>query len=183
MTEIKWSLRQDLWKKTKDPLKLVIDNKCIFMPYYTKCSKVFECIDKENGSIKEDKINLSKRDRMNFYKDMKQDDHVIIFENGNNNNGILVKIKSECKIGIFNNIIIYKNNNVVNDFGDNIIQVSSFENECTKEYTDTEKMWAIYRNIEFIKEINFNEAIFKKYYKFQGCLIRNRHEDRIITLL
>ena len=180
--EVKFRYRFNPWKCTKNQFEIIKENNCIFMPYYTSCRKILECMSIRNGKIIKSRINLKKKDRENFFDNMEIDDYIIIFENGNRNNALLVKIKSDCKIKIFDNINIYRNENINNSFGDDVIEVSDSKYKCTKEFTEQETMWAIVRDIDIIKEINSEESIFKAYDGFQGTCIKNKLEERFIEV-
>ena len=174
--EVKYSLRQSMWKKTRNVFEIVQETKAITLPDFTSKEKADRGLDEELN-IKED---LESRDANRFANEMIVDDLVVIFENGNKERALLAKIKSGVKYRHFPNVTIFRKDGYVNKYQDNVVEVALTNQEPTKRFDRRETMFALARDIEIIRFIDKEEPIFKKYWKFQGHIIRNRSSERFI---
>ena len=172
--EVKWSLRQNQWKVHSRVFDTIQNTKVILCSGYHDENR---CDVDMNGDII---LNPNNKKGNNYVNDVNNDDYAIVFENGNKNEALLVKIVSNVYKKVIPEITIYKREGYQNYYNGNEVEVC-LTGHNTKKYTHSEIMHAYVRDIEIIRKINSNEPIFKKYWKFQSSIQKNHSEERFIS--
>lgn len=174
--EVKYSLRQSMWKKTKNVLDIVRKTGVITIPGLHSYEDISEFIGNENTiSFNKDQQKI---------KDIEEGDLIVIFENGNKNKALLVRMKGGVEEKEVSNVLIYRKEGFDNGYtqGQDVIQVSLDDFTKPTEFTSKETMWAFTREVEIVREVRREEALFQKYWKFQGHIQRNRALERFIEV-
>jgi len=172
--EVKYSLRQSMWKKTKNVLGIVRKTGVITIPGLHSYEDISEFIGNENT------VALNKDQQK--IKDIEEGDLIVIFENGNKIRGLLVRMKGDVVLKEVSNVLIYRKEGFDNGYtqGRDVIQVSLKDTKKPREYTSIESMWAFTREVEIVREVDSTDALFQRYWKFQGHIQRNRKPERFI---
>lgn len=176
--EVKYSLRQSMWKKTKNVLDIVKKTGIITIPGLHSSE---DTIGKEDtGDWNNDQKKI---------RDIKKDDLIVIFENGNRNRALLVRMKGDVMLKQVSNVLIYRKKGFNNGYtqGQDVIQVSLDDfprpkNFISNETISDETMEAYTREVEIVREVNRGEVLFQKYWKFQGHIQKNRAPERFINV-
>lgn len=171
--EVKYSLRQSMWKKTKNVLELVRTTEYITLPGYHSSREV------SNTSMDE-----LEGDAWRVANQIQNGDLVVIFENGNRERALLVRIIGDVEYRNLPKVNIYRKNGYHNTYSESsdVIQVSLPNETPPRGYSSVEFMSALVRKIQVIGFIPKQAPIFQKYWKFQGHLQRNRAMERFIYL-
>jgi hypothetical protein len=174
--EVKYSLRQSMWKKTKNVLDIVKKTGIITIPGLHS----YEDISKFIGN--ETTIVLNKDQQK--IKDIEEGDLIVIFENGNKKRALLVRMKGNVILKEVSNVLIYRKEGFDNGYtqGQDVIQVSLNDVPPPIKFTSKKTMWAFTREVEIVREVNREEVLFQKYWKFQGHIQRNRALERFIEV-
>lgn len=172
--EVKYSLRQSMWKKTKNVLDIVKTTGIITIPGFHYYKDIIHLIDIEDTIVWN---NYQKK-----FKEIEKDDLVVIFENGNKERALLVRMKSDVRPKELEDVVIYTKEGFDNGYtqGKDVIQVSLNNLPPPTKFTTKKNMIALIREVEIVREVNSHEDLFKKYWKFQGHILRNRAEERFI---
>ena len=175
-TEVKWSLRQSMWKKTKGVLDIVKKTRFITLAGYHSYYEVQEMAN--TGILR---LDLNKQQNI-VSQEIEKDDLVVIFENGNRERALLVKMVGTLTYREIPEVVIYRNKGYDNGYkeGKDVVQVSLKNHKQPKNWTNKEEMYALGREVEVVREITRDEPIFQKYWKFQGHVLRNRSNDRFV---
>jgi hypothetical protein len=160
-----------MWKKTKNVLDLVKSTGVITLPGLHSKRDILDYIGNEHI------LEFSKVQKK--IKDIGEGDLVVIFENGNKERSLLVRMKKGMRVKEIPLVNIYRKRGYDNGYtqGKDVIQVSLRDEAPPRKYDEVETMWAFTREVEIVREVNSSEALFKKYWKFQGHIFRNRDED------
>ena len=174
--EVKYSLRQSMWKKTKNVLDIVKKTGLITIPGLHSYEDISEFIGNENTVV----LN---KDQQKI-RDIEEGDLIVIFENRNRMQGLLVRMKGDIVLREVPNVLIYRKEGFNNGYsqGRDVIQVSLKDAKKPCGNTSTETMSAFTREVEIVREVNREEALFQKYWKFQGHIQRNRALERFIEV-
>ena len=189
--EVKYSLRQSMWKKTKNVLDIVRKTGVITIPglHFDKDISKFKgnentiIYNKDQQKIKDIEEGDLNKDQQKI-KDIEEGDLIVIFENGNKKRALLVRMKGKMEHREVSNVLIYRKEGFNNGYtqGQDVIQVSLDDFTEPSEYTSNNPMYAYIREVEIVREINKEEALFQKYWKFQGHIQRNRALERFIEV-
>lgn len=175
--EVKYSLRQSMWKKTKNVLDVVKKTEVITLPgLHTDSYEELNNLYQNNITI------LNKEQQM--INEIKKNDLIVIFENRNRERALLIRMKGDVEIKEISNVLIYRKKGFNNGYEQNkdVIQVSLENVLPPDKFTSRKKMWACIRQVEIVREINKDEILFQKYWKFQGHIIRNRQDERFTKI-
>ena len=174
--EVKYSLRQSMWKKTKNVLDIVRKTGVITIPGLH--------FDKDISKFKGNENTIIYNKDQQKIKDIEEGDLIVIFENGNKKRALLVRMKGKMEHRKVSNVLIYRKEGFNNGYtqGQDVIQVSLDDFTEPSEYTSNNPMYAYIREVEIVREINKEEALFQKYWKFQGHIQRNRALERFIEV-
>ena len=167
--EVKWSLRQNMNKCTKNQIDIVNNLKLIIYPWYHGNTTMENSINQEGNIILN---HAPKYDK--YFDEIQINDYCIIF---GENKALLVQIDSNHYIRYLPEINIYSR--LINEQF-KVIKIQLANQNDNIQNIEIKKMWAIVRNVKIIREINHNETIYKKYYNFRGSLIKNRSNERFI---
>lgn len=174
--EVKYSLRQHMWKKTKNVLDIVKKTGIITIPGLHSYEDISKFIGNENTIV----LN---KDQQKI-KDIEEGDLIVIFENGNKKRALLVRMKGNVILKEVSNVLIYRKEGFNNGYtqGQDVIQVSLNDFPPPIKFTSIKTMWAFTREVEIVREVNREEVLFQKYWKFQGHIQRNRALERFIEV-
>jgi len=176
ISKVKWRIRQNPWKVHRNVFETIKKTKVILSSSYEELNSA------KNDTHLEDIINNNKNDNK-FFNCMNIDDYVIIFENGNKENTLLVKVTSKAYKKEIHDMKIYSLNYVDNFMHcqSKIIEVGLEENSSCenkdfdeKSFVFVENMNTYVRDVEIIGYISKNKDIFQKYFGFQGTIFENK---------
>jgi hypothetical protein len=166
--EVKWSLRQNMWKKHKGVFNTVEHTrKIVCSGYHTKERSQVDILG--NPIINPDNI------RGNMYiTKVQEGDLAILFETGNNREAMLVRITSQPYKTILEDVSVYKKNNEV------VLVCLTADETHQPDYDTREVMHAIVRDIEIVGRISGDASIFKKYKTLATSIAQNRSDARFV---
>ena len=174
--EIKWSLRQNMWKVATGVFNTVQNtNVIICSGYHSRES----CPDDPNERL----ILLpDNRSGNRYINDIAVGDYAIIFASGEKS-VLCVRITSEAYRKEIHEITIYKKWGHKNKYDGDEVEVCLTGNH-TRKFTHTEIMVAYVRDVEVIGILDYNEyyEIIDKYKSLQTSIAQNRSELRFINL-
>jgi hypothetical protein len=173
--DVKWSIRQNPWKvhtKTFDTLE---QTKVILCSGYHEASR---CRIDDEGKLILDPTNKKGN---KFIEAIKIGDYAIVFENGNRNEAMIVKIMSEPYKKTIPEITIYRKYDFQNFYRGDEVEVC-LTGKNTKDFTHSEIMTAFVRDIEIVKRIDRDERIFNKYWQFQSSIQQNCAIERYMSV-
>ncbi len=175
ISKVKWRIRQNPWKVHRNVFETIKKTKVILSSSYEELNSA------KNDTHLKDIIKNSKNDNK-FFNLMNINDYVIIFENGNKENTLLVKVTSKAYKKEIHDMKIYSLH-YLDDKGrpeSKIIEVGLEENSiCVSDYDEDsfvciQNMNTYVRDVEIIGYISKNKAIFQKYFGFQGTIFENK---------
>ena len=179
--EVKWSLRQSMWKKTKGVLDIVKNTRFITLAGYHSYYEVKDYITE--GTLRLDLLveDLNKQ-QIIVSQEIEKDDLIVIFENGNRERALLVKMVGPLTYRKIPEVVIYRNKGYDNGYkeGKDVVQVSLKNHKQPKNWTNKEEMYALGREIEVVREITRDEPIFQKYWCRRSTVWRNSHNERFV---
>ena len=171
ISKVKWRMRQNPWKVHRNVFETIKKTKVILSSSYEELNSA------KNDTHLKDIIKNSKNDNK-FFNLMNIDDYVIIFENGNKENTLLVKVTSKAYKKEIHDMKIYSLHHL-GDEESKIIEVGLEENSICDSDSDEnsfvciQNMNTYVRDVEIIGYISKNKAIFQKYFGFQGTIFEN----------
>jgi hypothetical protein len=176
LIEIKWSLRQNMWKVATGIFNTIQLTNVITCPGYHSYDS---CPNKPEGELN---YNPNKKTGNKYINDISIGDYAIIFASGETS-ALLVRITSKAYRKVIPEITIYKKWGHKNFYDGEEIEVC-VTGENTRAFTHTEIMVAYVRDVEVIKVLNYDEYpdIINKYKKIQTSIIRNRSDLRFINI-
>ena len=174
--EVKYSLRQSMWKKTKNVLDIVKKTGIITIQGLHSYEDISKFIGNETTIV-------YNKDQQKI-KDIEEGDLIVIFENGNKKRALLVRMNGNVILKEVSNVLIYRKEGFDNGYtqGQDVIQVSLNDVPPPIKFTSKKTMWAFTREVEIVREVNREEVLFQKYWKFQGHIQRNRALERFIEV-
>ena len=174
--EVKYSLRQSMWKKTKNVLDIVRKTGVITIPGLH--------FDKDISKFKGNENTIIYNKDQQKIKDIEEGDLIVIFENGNKKKALLVRMKGNVSWKEVSNVLIYRKEGFDNGYTQDkdVFQVCLDDFTKPSEYTSKNMMYAFTREVEIVREVEREEALFQKYWKFQGHIQRNRALERFIEV-
>lgn len=179
--EVSWSMRQNFGKCMTNIFEMVEKLQVIMCPGYHTKDAVFSIIDNSENGFTPD-ISERSGQRKHFFNNVMIGHYAIVFEERNKEKALLIQITGNPYIRYIPEITIYKNTSRPGLYNDSICAYRLTGKEYNKKYDITEKVWGIVRNVTIIRYISSDEPIFRKYWNFQGSIIRNRSDKRYIPL-
>ena len=181
--EIKWSLRQYMWKVSTGIFNTIQTTKVITCPGYhsrESCPNEFPT---------ETELNENKNNKTGnrYIKDIKIGDYAIIFVTGEKS-PLCVRITSETYRKEINEITIYKKYGHQNSYNSEEVEVCLTGQNITgrkkRDYTHNEKMIAYVRDVEIIGILNYTNysELVNKYKILQRSIAENKLDCRFITI-
>ena len=174
--EIKWSLRQNIWKVATGVFNTVQStNVIICSGYHSRDS----CPDDPNERII---LRSENRSGNRYINDISVGDYAIIFASGEKS-VLCVRITSQAYRKEFHEITVYKKWGHKNSYDSDEVEVCLTGCQ-TRKFTHTEIMVAYVRDIEVIGILDYNEyyEIIDKYKNLQTSIAQNRSELRFINV-
>lgn len=174
--EIKWSLRQNMWKVATGIFDTIKKTNVIICPGYhsnESCPKTLNNL----LSLNPDNIYGNK-----YINDISIGDYAIIFASGEKS-VLCVKIISEAYRKEIPEITIYKQWGYENNYGSEEIEVC-LTGKNTRSFTHTEIMVAYVRDIEVIGIFNRTNYydIINKYKCLQKSIAQNKSDLRFVGI-
>ena len=171
--EIKWSLRQNMWKVATGVFNTIQKTNLIICPGYHSPES---CPDNLNDR------NPDNKPGNKYINDMSVGDYAIVFASGERS-VLCVRITSEVYKREIPEITIYKKSGCNNSYGTEEVEVC-LTGQNTRNYTHTETMIAYVRDIEVISMLNENEyfRIINKYKCLQTSIAQNRSNSRFVSI-
>jgi hypothetical protein len=181
-TEIKWSLRQNMWKVSTGIIDTIQTTKVIICPgYHNRESCPEQLIPEELRQKSSNKAGNR------FINDIKVGHYAIIFVTGNKS-PLCVRITSETYRKEIPEITIYKKYGHRNSYNTEEVEVCLTGQNITgrkkRDYTHTEKMVAYVRDVEIIGILNYQiyPELINKYKILQRSIAENKLDCRFITI-
>ena len=172
MITIKFEIRNNMWGKTKNQIRNILDENKLSCPWnHTKSHY--------------DNIDINKKYARIFINEININDYVLVHEN-KNENVLLTKILSELKKEISNNLkvvkkksLLHKEHDIIvadcNECNNSIVEVINIKHDNYKQYLNEnyifENYYNYYRDIDPIKQF-----LKKDFYvnNFRGSI---RHSN------
>ena len=173
LIEIKWSLRQNMWKVATGVFNTIqTTNVIICAGYHSRES----CPDNLNDR------NQGNKTGNKYIDDVSIGDYAIVFASGEMS-ALCVRIMSEAYKKEIPEITVYKKLGFNNSYGTEEVEVC-LTGQNTRKYTHTENMVAYVRDVEVIGMLNGTEyfEIINKYKYLQTSIARNRSDSRFIRI-
>lgn len=199
--EVKWTSRPNQWNVATDIIKTIETTKLIIAPGYYGSERC--AVDASGNIVRRLDIEPGPNPKSMAYIFLdlvEQGDYVLVFENGNKENALLVRITSVPYMRSIPAITLYKREGYTNEKYESnhdyrpdghIEKLSNHVEVCltgqrktASTDTDTSStMVAFVRDIEVIRYVSADEQIFKTYNKTSRASIRRAiSEDRFVSL-
>ena len=178
IAEVTWSMRQNQWKRGTNNLQIIAETRVLLAPGYHSRDRCFQ--DADGRLVRNDEYKTGNK----FMDDVKCGELVVVFENGNKSMAMLVRITSEPYMKTIPEITIYHRDNYTNYYGTDEHEVC-LTGQRTRKARETdrgEEMVAFVRDIEIVRYVSSDETIFKKYWKCQASIQKNRSLLRFMLL-
>ena len=176
-TEIKWSLRQNMWKVSTGIIDTIQTTKVITCPGYHNHDSCPEQL-RENSNNKAGN---------RYINDIKVGDYAMIFVTGEKS-PLCVRITSETYRKEIPEITVYKKYGHQNSYNTEEVEVCLTGQNITgrkkRDYTHTEKMVAYVRDVEIIGILDYQiyPELINKYKILQRSIAENKLDCRFITI-
>ena len=173
LIEIKWSLRQNMWKVATGVFNTIQTTNVIICSGYHSCKS---CPDNLNDRNPDNKTGNK------YINDISVGDYAIVVASGEMS-VLCVRITSEVYRKEIPEITIYKKLGYKNSYGTEEVEVC-LTGQNTRNYTHTENMVAYVRDIEVIGRLNPDKyfELINKYKYLQTSIAQNRSELRFIRI-
>ena len=174
--EIKWSLRQNMWKVATGVFNTVQNtNVIICSGYHSRESSP----DDHNERLI---LRPDNRSGNRYINDIAVGDYAIIFASGEKS-VLCVRITSEAYRKEIPEITVYKRWGYKNFYDGDEVEVC-LTGQHTRKFTHTEIMVAYVRDIEVIGILDYNEyyEIIDNYKSLQTSIAQNRSDSRFIKV-
>jgi len=174
--EIKWSLRQNMWKIATGVFNTIQHTNLIICPGYHS----FEACP--NNTDNQLNLRESNNQGNRYINDIAIGDYAIIFATGEKS-VLCVKITSEAYRKEIPEITTYKKWGHKNSYDSDEVEVC-LTGQNKRKFTHTEIMVAYVRDVEVIGILNYNKycGIINKYKFLQTSIAQNKSEMRFITI-
>ena len=174
--EIKWSLRQNMWKISTGVLNTVQSTNVIICSGYHSREM---CPEDPNESLI---LRQNNRSGNRYINDINVGDYAIIFASGEKS-VLCVRITSEAYRKEIPEITVYKRWGYKNFYDGDEVEVC-LTGQQTRKFTHTEIMVAYVRDVEVIGILDYNEyyEIINKYKSLQTAIAQNRSDSRFIKV-
>jgi hypothetical protein len=173
--EVKWTLRQNMWKVSTNIFNTITESCVITCPGYHS---------REMCSNEVDSLNLSSNNKNGnkYIKDISVGDYAIIFASGHKS-PLCVQITSEAYRKEINEITIYKKFGHKNKYNTEEVEVC-LTGQNTRKFTHTEIMVAYVRDVKIIGILNYDQYydIINKYKYTQTTIAKNKSQLRFINV-
>lgn len=172
--EIKWSLRQNMWKVATGIFNTVQSTNIIICSGYHSSES---CPDDPNERLI---LRLDNRSGDRYINDIAVGDYAIVFASGEKS-VLCVRITSEAYRKEIPEITIYKKLGHKNFYDSDEVEVCLTGHQV-REFTHSEIMVAYVRDVEVIGVLDYNEyyGIIDKYKCLQTSIARNWSELRFV---
>jgi hypothetical protein len=176
LIEIKWSLRQNMWKVATGIFNTIQITNVIISPGYHSYDSCPN--NQENQLI----LHPNNKTGNKYINDISVGDYAIIFATGETS-ALCVRITSEAYRKEIPEITIYKKWNHKNYYNSDVVEVC-LTGQNTRNFTHTEIMVGYVRDVEVIKLLDYNEynIIIDKYKKTQSSININKSDVRFINI-
>jgi tRNA G37 N-methylase TrmD len=173
LIEIKWSLRQNMWKVATGVFNTVRRTNLIICSGYHSCDSCPDNMDDRNPNNKKGN---------KYIDDIAIGDYAIVFASGERS-VLCVRIISEAYKKEIPEVTIYKRSDHRNSYNTEEVEVCLTGNN-TRDYTHTETMVAYVRDIEVVSTLNSDNyfELINKYKCLQTSIAQNRSELRFIRI-
>ena len=173
LIEIKWSLRQNMWKVATCVFNTIQTTNVIICNGYHSSESCPDNMDARNPNNKKGN---------KYIDDIAIGDYAIVFASGERS-VLCVRIISEAYKKEIPEITIYKKSDYRNSYGTQEIEVC-LTGKNRRDYTHTETMVAYVRDIEVIGTLNLDKyfELINKYKYLQTSIAQNRSELRFIRV-
>lgn len=174
--EIKWSLRQNIWKVASGVFNTIQSTNSIICSGYHSREM---CPYNPNERLI---LTPDNRSGHRYINDISVGDYAIIFASGEKS-VLCVRITSEAYRKEIPEITIYKKWEHKNFYGGDEVEVC-LTGQQTREFTHTEIMVAYIRDVEVIGMLDYNEyyGIIDKYKYVQTSIARNWSDLRFVKI-
>jgi len=174
--EIKWSLRQNIWKLSTGVFNTIQRTNIIICPGYHSCES---CPNDPTGLLH---LRTDNKKGNKYINDISVGDYAIIFATGEKS-PLCIRIKSEAYRKEIPEITIYKKWGYKNAYNSEEVEVC-LTGQNTRDFTHTEIMVAYVRDIEVIGIIDCVDYsdIVNKYKCLQTSIAQNKTEVRFINI-
>jgi len=173
LIEIKWRLRQNMWKLSTGVFETIQRTKMITCPGYHSRESCPE------GAITKRPEN-KKGNR--YINDISIDDYSIIFDSSEKGKMLLVRITSEAYRKEIPEITIYKKLGYKNAYNGDEVEVC-LTGQNTRDFTHSEIMVAYVRDVEVIDILDYTNysQMYNKYKFLQTSISENKTDERFIN--
>ena len=173
LIEIKWSLRQNMWKVATGVFNTVRRTNLIICSGYHSCDSCPDNMDNRNPNNKKGN---------KYIDDIAIGDYAIVFASGERS-VLCVRIISEAYKKEIPEVTIYKRSDHRNSYNTEEVEVC-LTGKNTRDYTHTETMVAYVRDIEVVSTLNSDNyfELINKYKCLQTSIAQNRSELRFIRI-
>ena len=170
--EVKWTLRQNMWKVSTGIFNTIKETCVITCPGYHSRKSCQEPLN----------LNSNNKNGNRYVEEISVGDYAIIFASGEKS-VLCVRITSEAYRKEIHEITIYKKWGHKNAYDGDEVEVC-LTGSHTRKFTHTEIMVAYVRDIEVIGILDYNEyyGIIDKYKSLQTSIAQNRSELRFINI-
>lgn len=181
--EIKWSLRQNMWKVSTGIIDTIETTKVITCPGYHN----HESCPNQFPTETELRENSSNKAGNRYINDIKIGDYAIIFVTGKKS-PLCVRITSETYRKEIPEITIYKKYGHQNSYNTEEVEVCLTGQNITgrkkRHYTHTENLIAYVRDVEIIGILDYQiySELINKYKILQRSISENKLDCRFITI-
>jgi hypothetical protein len=174
--EIKWSLRQNMWKVATGVFNTIQSTNVIICNGYHSHDSCPNTPD-DQLILRPENKNGNK-----YVNDISVGDYAIVFASGEKS-VLCVKITSEAYRKEIPEITVYKKWGHKNCYDSEEVEVC-LTGQNTRKFTHTEIMVAYVRDVEVVGVLDYNEyySIINKYKFLQTSIAQNRSEMRFVSL-
>lgn len=173
--EVKWTLRQNMWKVSTGIFNTIKETCIITCPGYHSRESCINEVDILN-------LHPNNKNGNRYIKDISVGDYAIIFDSGHKS-PLCVRIISESYRKEINEITIYKKYGHKNKYSTDEVEVC-LTGQNKRKFTHTEIMVAYVRDVEIIGILNYEQYsdIINKYKRTMSTIAKNKSELRFIKV-
>jgi len=170
--EVKWTLRQNMWKVSTGIFNTIKETCVITCPGYHSRKSCQEPLN----------LNSNNKNGNRYVEEISVGDYAIIFASGHKA-PLCVRITSEAYRKEINEITIYKKYGHKNKYNTEEVEVC-LTGQNTRKFTHTEIIVAYVRDVEIIGILNYEQYydIINKYKRTMSTIVKNKSELRFIKV-
>lgn len=174
--EIKWSLRQNMWKVATGIFNTIQRTNVIICNGYHSFDS---CPDTSDGMVS---LRSDNKNGNRYIRDISIGDYAIIFASGEKS-VLCVRITSEAYRKEIPEITIYKKWGHKNSYNTDEVEVC-LTGQNKRDFTHTEIMVAYVRDVEIIGILDHKEyyELINKYKCLQTSIAQNRSDLRFVSV-